>query len=242
VDPATQTALAPVHPPRRGPSPRALRAILITTLVALAVAALLHAGRYVLLIINRDLLLNPIVATVANDITIVASVGVILSIVGFAYALTDWLIARRAAAFEQHDRPEPRSGWTLWLGCLVPVVNLFWALTFVVELATNEGKYRELRRLIWSWWVLFVLSTVVSVYATVMSFLVDTTQGIADNTLTFVVAYLMAMAAVIAVSRVLFSFERAPVQRPSHRWIVVDDETQAKAPAAVEPDGQEPAA
>ena len=208
---------------------------------------MLHLVRYVLLIINRDVLLNPIVAGVATWVAVAASAAAILSTVGFAFALTEWLIARRAAAFEHHQLPEPRRVWALRAGCLVPVWNIFWAITYVVELAVVEDKYRNLRRLIWSWWVLFVLSTVVSVLATSTS-RPHTAQGIADNTVSFIVAYLIAMAAVIAVGRVLFAFERAPVERPSHRWTVVaddahsDTDSRSESPAAVEREGREPAA
>jgi len=42
----------------------------------------------------------------------------------------------------------------------------------------------------------------------------------------------------------VFAFERTPVERPSHRWLVVADETQSglEPSPAVEPEGQEPAA
>src|ERR1700754_5236280 len=52
--------------PRRGPSITALRATLIATIAALGVAALVHVVRYALLIVNRDMLLNPVVAWLAT--------------------------------------------------------------------------------------------------------------------------------------------------------------------------------
>ncbi len=50
VDPATQASTGMAAPARRGPSLRAIRATLITTVVVLGVAALLHIARYALLI------------------------------------------------------------------------------------------------------------------------------------------------------------------------------------------------
>ena len=245
IDPATQVGAPQARPQRRGPSLRSVRAVLATTLVALGAAAVLHLARYVLLIVNRDVLLNSVVAGIATWVAVAASAAAILSSVGFAFTLTEWLIARRSAAYAHHELPEPRRAWALRLGCLLPVWNIFWAVTFVVELAVVEGKYRGQRRLIWSWWVLFVLSTAVSVFATATS-RPHTSQGIADNTVSFVVAYVIAMGAAIAVGRVLFAFERAPVQRPSHRWTVVADdsgsEPRSESPAAVEREGREPAA
>ncbi|ORA76883.1 hypothetical protein BST29_24355 [Mycobacterium malmoense] len=47
-------------------------------------------------------------------------------------------------------------------------------------------------------------------------------------------------------ARVFEGFERKPVERPAHRWVVVDDDhARAAAPASagpVELEGQEPAA
>jgi hypothetical protein len=251
MDHALLTPPAEETAPRIGPSRRALRTMLITTILALGLAALLHIARYVLLIINREVLLNSILAGAATWAAVAASVAVMFSITGCALVLTEWLIARRAAAFGYRfpqaggtpERRDPRRVWALRAGCLVPFANLFWALTYVVELAAAEDKYRRLRKLIWSWWLLFVLSTIVSVFATSTSF-PDTAQGIADNTVSFIVAYLTAMAAVIAVARLVYAFERAPVERPLHRWTVVGDEKppRPESPPAVEREGHEPAA
>jgi hypothetical protein len=243
VDPATLAPLAAEAAARRGPSRWAVGATLITTIAVLGVAALLHIARYVFLIVNRGVLLNPIVAGLATWVAVAASVAAMFAIVGTAFVLTEWLIARRAAAFEHRSMPDPRSGRAVRAGCLVPLVNWVWAPTFVVELATVERRYRHVRPLIWAWALLFVLSTLVSALATATSF-PDNTQGIADNTISFIVAYLMAMAATVAAARLVFTFERTPVARPSHRWVVVADEKQSRPEpaAAVEPEGQEPAA
>jgi len=243
IDPATLAPPTGVAPQRRGPSLWAIRATLITTMAALCVAALLHIARYVLLIINRGVLLNPILAGVVTWVGVAASVAVMFAIVGCAFVLTEWLISRRAAAFGHRHAPEPRPVWALRAGCLVPLVNLVWAPTYVIELAMVEDRYRRIQRLIWAWWLLFVLSTVVSTYASVTSFPGDT-QGIANNTIAFIVAYLMAMAAVVAVARLVFAFEATPVERPARRWLVVSDEGKdhSESPTAVEREGQEPAA
>ena len=93
------------------------------------------------------------------------------------------------------------------------------------------------------WWIVWVFSYLVSIFAIATGFATDS-QGIANNTATMVFAYLFAAAAVAAVARVFEGFERKPVQRPAHRWVVVSpDQSVAPASAApVELDGQEPAA
>ncbi len=243
IDPATQIPPAPAAPPRQGPSLWALRATLTTTVAVLSVAALLHLVRYVLLIVNRNVLLNSVVAGLATWVAVAASVAAMFSVVGTAFVLTEWLIARRAAAFAHRHQPDPRPVWALRAGCLLPLANLVWPLTYAVELAVAEDRYRHVRRLIWSWGLLFALSTIVSVFASVTSF-PDTAQGIADNTVSFIVAYLMAAAAVVAVARLVFAFEHTPVERPAHRWVVVADVDRSRPDSApaVEREGQEPAA
>src|SRR5271165_7124574 len=144
--------------------------------------------------------------------------------------------------------PDRRRG-----GCLLPLVNLAWAPVFVMELALAEDRFARLRREIWVWWALFVASTAVSVFATATSFTGEP-QGIADNTVSFIVAYLLAMATVVVAAQLVFAFERAPVERPAHRWVVVaqeagqarepgqESEKAPEKPAEVEREGQEPAA
>lgn len=253
IDPALTAGETHAAPPRQGPSPWSVRATLSTTVAVLGVAALLHFVRYVLLIVNRSVLLNPIVAGAATWLAVLASVAALFSVIGCAYVLTDWLIARRAAAFEHRHQPDPRPGWALRAGCLVPIVNLAWAPVFVLELAVAEDRLARLRRQIWTWWGLFIASTAVSVFATATSFTTDA-QGIADNTVSFTVAYLLAMATVVAAAQLVFAVERAPVERPVHRWVVVagepepqleleqEPEKAPETPAEVEREGQEPAA
>jgi Domain of unknown function (DUF4328) len=236
--------------PRRGPSIGALRATLIATIAVLGVAALVHMIRYALLIINRDVLLNPVVAWLATWLGIVVSVAALFLVFATFVLLTNWLIARRAAAFKHVGLQEHRPLWALRAGCLVPFVNLAWAPVFVLELASVEDAMTRLRRPITVWWVLWVLSTAVSVFAIATSFTTDA-QGIADNTVATIVAYLIAMAAMVVVGRVLLGFERRPVEKPANRWVIVADgsprtrkaeKTQPQSAVPVESEGQNPAA
>lgn len=236
--------------PRRGPSIRALRATLLATIVVLGIAALVHVVRYALLIINRDVLLNPVVAWLATWMGILVSVAALFLVFSTFVLLTNWLIARRARAFKHVGRQEHRPVWALRAGCLVPIVNLAWAPVFVLELASAEDITSRVRRPVTVWWVVWVLSTAVSIFAIATSFTADA-QGIADNTVSTIVAYLIAMAAMVLVGRVLMGFERRPVEKPAKRWVIVADgpprtqgaETvQPESGVPVEPEGQNPAA
>ena len=231
--------------PRRGPSIGALRATLTATIAVLGLAALVHIARYVLLIINRGVLLNPVVAWLATWLGVVVSVAALFLMFATFVLLTDWLIARRSVAFTHVGREEHRPLWALRAGCLVPFVNLAWAPVYVLELASVEDASARLRRPIAVWWAVWVLSTAVSVYSIATSFTSDA-QGIADNTVTTIVAYLLAMATMILVGRVLLGFERRPVEKPATRWVIVaDDATDqpaAESAVPVESEDQNPAA
>ena len=168
--------------------------------------------------------------------------------------LTNWLIGRRAAAFASRGHEDPRPAWALRAGCLIPVANLAWAPIYVIELAGVEERLSWLRRPIVVWWLAWIASTAVSVFSIATSFTKDA-QGIADNTVATIVAYLLALAALLLAFKVFLGFERQPVERHAKRWVIVADR-QAEADAetgkesgpgpetaaAVESEGQNPAA
>ena len=230
--------------PRRGPTIGALRATLVATIAVLGLAALVHMIRYGLLIINRDVLLNPVVAWLATWLGIVVSAAALFLVFATFVLLTNWLIARRAAAFKHVGRQEHRPLWALRAGCLVPFVNLAWAPVFVLELASAEDAIARLRRPITVWWGCGAPSTGVSVFAIATSFTTDA-QGIADNTVSTIVAYLIAMATMVLVGRVLLGFERRPVAKPANRWVIVADQSggaESSASALSPQSSQNPAA
>jgi Domain of unknown function (DUF4328) len=101
------------------------------------------------------------------------------------------------------------------------------------------------------WWLVWAASTAVSGFSIATSFTQDA-QGIADNTVTTIVAYLLALAALLLAMEVFLGFERQPVERKAKRWVIVAEEPATPAdkhtephpePAAqVESEGQNPAA
>jgi hypothetical protein len=250
---------------RQAPHAGRVRTAFFVTAVTLGVAALVHLVRYLLLAINRSTLLNWLVADAAALLSVLASLAAIAAVITCAVVLTRWLIARRAAAFAHCGRPPSAAmaiaiaiavvlatsgrstGWALMAGCVVisclPLLAAIWALVYVIELAKTEDHYARLRGAIWGWWLLWLLSSVTSVFASVTSGAQDA-QGIANNTVAMIVAYLLAMAAVLATARVFEGFQRKPVERPAHRWVVVADDGDNPSVSAVpvELTGAEPAA
>jgi Domain of unknown function (DUF4328) len=229
-DPQVRADPAPGPAAVSGAPETRVRSALKVTQVVLAVAAVAHVLRYILLIVNRDILLRPVIADAAVWFGVAASVAALAAVIGCGMVLTRWLIARRAAVFAHLRRDDPRSAGALWAGCLVPVVNLVWAPVFVIETAAAEGIDARLRKPITVWWVLWLLGTVVAVFAIATSFTTDG-QGIADNTVTATVAYVLAFVVVGALSRVHEGFVCKPVDRPAHRWVVVGSTSGAASPS-----------
>jgi hypothetical protein len=246
ADRGDQTVAATPAPAKAGPPAALVRTMMFVSVLVLSLAALVYVVRYVLLVINRNTLLNSVVALGAEWLGVLASVVAIAAVITCAVTAIRWLIARRAAVFAHHGLPEPRSARRLWAGCVVPVANLVWAPVYVIELAVLEDHYARLRRPILYWWIAWVFSYAVWIFAIVTSFATDA-QGIANNTVMMVLTYLFAAVTVAALTRVFEGFERKPVQRPAHRWVVVSPD-QPDRPAAhasagpVELQGREPAA
>jgi len=202
---------------------------------ALAAAALLHLIRYVLLLINRTVLLNRWVAAAGTWLGVAASVVAVFAVLAVALVLINWLIARRLVAYERAGDSEPRPRWWLRLASLVPVLNLFWAPVFVMELATAEDRLPVLRRRIITWWAVWAVATLAAVWSIATSFTSDP-QGIADNTITTTIAYLAGLAALVYAGKVYVGFEGSADVRPGRRWVI----TESAVP--VEESPEEPAA
>ena len=244
VDPEWRQAPAPAETPTRtGPSAAVVRLTLFLSLLVLSGATLVYVARYVLLIINRNTLLNSVVAFAANWLGVLASAGAVVALGASGVMLTRWLIARRARAFAHYGLQDQRSVRALWAGCLVPLVNLLWAPVYVTELATIEEHHTRLQRPIVQWWIAWLFSYAVSIFAIATSWATDA-QGIANNTVLMVVAYLLGAVTLAAIARVFEGFERKPVERPAHRWVVAGDDRPGASLSAppVELEGQEPAA
>ncbi|WP_441963217.1 DUF4328 domain-containing protein [Mycolicibacterium houstonense] len=233
------------------------RFMLVAAMIALGVAAFTHVVRYVLLLINRSVLLHPVIAVGGLVIGLIASLLAIAFVVLTVVALVRWLIVRRAAGYAEHGEVDPRSSATIWWCSLLPGVNVVMVPVFVWELAALEGRLSHLRRPIVVWWVVWALSAVVAVWSTVstgyVTFFAGTPQNIADNTVTTIVGYVLALATFLLTAKVFTGFVGSGTaeQQRVRRWVVVDPETadvsqnredSAESAVPVESPGQNPAA
>lgn len=204
---------------KAGPSPAAVRTTLLVSLLVFSIAVVVFVVRYVLLVINRNTLLNSVVASASVWLGVLVSLAAIAAAGTTIVLLVRWLVARRAAAFMHQGLPERRSARELWAGCLLPMVNLLWAPLYVIELALVEDRYTRLRRPIVVWWIVWIVSNAISMFAFATSWVTDA-QGIANNTTMMVLAYLCAAAAVAAAARVFegSSKSRSNAQRIAGWW------------------------
>ena len=234
------------HTERRGPSSTFVRATLLAAAAVFALAAAAHTLRYLLLLINRTTLLPPFIAMAVLLMGILISLAAVVAVIATFVVTTSWLIARRAAAFGHHGEVDPRPEWALWAGCMIPLVNLVWAPVFVIELARAERVGARQRGPITLWWIAWLFSTAISAWA-MWTRSATEPQGVADNTVTMVIAYLAGLVTLLLLWRVFNGFVRKPVDRPQHRWVVVAP-TPAESPSfgetgpTVESRDREPAA
>ncbi|MDR3665017.1 MAG: DUF4328 domain-containing protein [Mycobacterium sp.] len=228
---------------RRGPSPITVHKAVRVAMIALGVAALMHVVRYVLLLINRTVLLDQWVALAGSWLGVAASVVALFSVLTVAVVLTNWLIARRSVVYQRAGTTDPRRRSLLWLGCLVPVVNLLMAPVFVTEMAAAENRMRTLRRPIGIWWSLWTVAALAAAWSVWGMFATDP-QGIADSTEVTTIAYLLGMVAIEATARLYQRFDLTQAEASGPRWVVTPDEADGAAvegetgPEPTEPDSK----
>ena len=209
---------------RKSASAGSVQTVLLVTGAVFALAAAAHILRYLLMLINRSTLLPPFVAIGSLITGVLASLAAIVAVITAAVVLTSWLIGRRAVAFARHGQDDPRPELALWAGCLIPVVNWFYAPLFLLELAQAEGCRERQSRPIALWSIAWIMATLISAWATWTGLRATLPQAVADNTVTTIIAYLAGLAVLVLLWRVIDGFIRRPVDRPLHRWVIVQAE------------------
>lgn len=231
-----QVAAPPVgeNVAERHTSPGSVRTTLTVTAVVLAFAAAAHVLRYLLMLVNRTALLPPFVAVGSLIVGALASLAAIVAVIVAAVVSTAWLVGRRKSAFAVHGQDDPRSELALWVGCLVPVVNWFYAPLFALELAQAEGCRERQNRPVALWAIGWIVATLICAWATWTGLRAKELQAAADNTVTTIAAYLAGLAVIILLWRVFEGFVRRPLERPVQRWVIVPVEPTVGASPATE--------
>ena len=71
-----------------------------------------------------------------------------------------------------------------------------------------------------AWWIAWIFATGLAIFASATSF-TTRPQGIADNTVTTIITYLLGVAVLVLLWQVFDAFVRKPVERPLHRWVIM---------------------
>ncbi|WP_308166211.1 DUF4328 domain-containing protein [Nocardia albiluteola] len=232
--------------------------LLRATIVLFLVAAAAEFGRYLLLMLNRSRLIEPVVVYLSDwSVWIFAAAALVLALLS-AVALVGWLIEARRGAYAREGQRDPRGRWTLLCGCVIPVLNLLWPGVFLTELARRTGDPRLLTavRIWWSAWVL----NGVMVTAALFWHLAGTLQAQANGVILTVYTELVAAAVAVLSVWVIRQCEgrdlrgrirvpkrwiatggpAAPLIEPVHPVVVVAPEPAAEAAPATPDRAPEP--
>lgn len=236
---------------------RVLEGLLKATIISLAIAAGAHLLRYLLMAYNRGALIPHLVASGSNVLVLLSTAAAFAIALTTAVFLTEWLIARRASAYQSSGYDDPRALWEIRALALVPIANILGSWLLLLELAKAESRWYRQYRVIRTWTVLYLVTTVLAVVTWICR---DpaTPQGIADNALLTAFAYGIAAYAAWALQRVYRGFTTVEGELRPTRWLAVEYPSepargkaadtrphsahQSDSDASVEDTGAEPAA
>ncbi len=204
-------------------APRAERLLLITAAL-FGAAALAEIARYLILLRNRTLLIDPTLLAVSDTFVWITSVGAAVCALGAALALAGWLVGRRRRAFARSGTADPRSPITIALGCLVPVVNLLWPGVYLTEAAgaADDPRLVSAVRIWWCAWVGNGLLVAAALLWRTADSLQAEADGVAFTALTDAAAAGVAVLT-LAVVRLFDGRDLRGRARTAHRWVATID-------------------
>lgn len=195
---------------------------------ALALSAVVHLLRYVLLVVNRG---TPVPVWLDKITWLLVALGGFVALGAFVfatYALVRWVLDLRSDAYRRRDRIDPRRRWVVGALVAVPVVNLIgapWMIVEAADLRDDLDAVRTRRRLtrMWVAWAIINGLAVLAVGTRIAASMSGSIQTAANG-----VALVIVSAAVSAVFawwlagrvRTTFSATPEPVSS-STRWVPV---------------------
>ncbi|WP_149360297.1 DUF4328 domain-containing protein [Lolliginicoccus suaedae] len=223
-EPASRTRLQSLA----GYAPMLLR---FTAALYLA-SALAELIRYVIVLVNRDRLLPPVVAHGSDLLVVTLACTALLFAVGTAIACAAWLVEHRRGWFAREGLVDPRRRRIQFIGSFVPPFALFYPGTLLGELIhaeqAREGDQHEAatsRSLLNAWWTLWVLTWICAIASAAWR-IADTIQAQANGIL--FAAFTNVLAAGCAIVALLLIQHReslhggpanAESARSPKRWI-----------------------
>ena len=205
-----------------------LTATLRVTAIALAVTAVVHLLRYVLLVINRTKPVPGWLDTTSTVLVWAAGVVAFLFFCAATTAVVTWLRHIRADAYRRHGLLEPRKPWQIAVCTAIPLVNLVGAPFLVREVLEQRDDLDHpfagqiLRRTAIAW-VVVNLAAVAALCTRFIASRSDSLQTGADGLwLTILSAALSAGFVWFALPGLARVFDDRPhVEAPARRWVQV---------------------
>ena len=204
---------------------------LLTATAALFVAAAVaELARYVVLLVSRERLMPAAVLALSDaavwclsfvslGVGLVAAVATVARVVRF-----------RREAYGHRGRTDPRRTRTLYLGSLVPIVNLLLPGVFLTELVRESEHRLRLERLVPWWWTAWVGNWLL-IAATVAWRTVDGIQAQATGVVLTAITDLVAAGVAVLTLTVVRRADGRTVRGDTHtltRWTVL--QTRGAAP------------
>ena len=100
-------------------SARGVQIVATVTQTVLLGAAAAYLLRYLLMILNRTVLIYPFVALGTNLLAVLGAVLSLVALLALTLVLTGWLVHRRELSYASRGEKDPRSRPELWAGCVV---------------------------------------------------------------------------------------------------------------------------
>lgn len=127
--------------------------MLVLTAIVYAAAALAELGRYVILLVNRTRLIDPLVLAISDVSVFAAQASGMLVALLAAICAVFWLLRARRCAFQRSGTTDPRGRLEIALGCALPVLNLVMPGVFLLEVVHRDPRAVLLVRIWWGTWV-----------------------------------------------------------------------------------------
>ncbi|WP_018159933.1 DUF4328 domain-containing protein [Smaragdicoccus niigatensis] len=193
--------------------------LLVITAVVFVVAALAEVGRYAILVYNRTRLVDQWLVYASDAAVWIAGAAAPALGLYSAVACASWLVRTRREFFARKGSRDPRSRWRIWVGCLVPGVNLVMPGVLLTELtAESDPRVRRLARV---WWIAWVAGAGLAVVALLWR-RADSLQAMADGVLLYAWTDLAAAGIALLTLKLIRSIEGRTLagrQRVVHRLV-----------------------
>ncbi|MBY6411792.1 DUF4328 domain-containing protein [Rhodococcus sp. BP-252] len=204
---------------------RSASGLLVLTGALLLLAFVAELVRYGILLYNRTRLIDRTVLVTSDALVLFAEVSAIVIGIAAAVASTCWLVKRRRDFYARAGSRDPRSGRTIFLGCLVPVVSLVLPGVFLTELVDVRGRSdrHRLRMLVRLWWASWTVNWVLILGAALWRTR-DSLQAQADGVLFSALLALVGAGMAFFTLRLVRDVESRSLRgadRPAPtRWVV----------------------